>query len=164
MPFFEHGWHRQLQAKQPALTVYTCCLLLVFFRIGVCKYQQNSNLRPARLCTECYMLGPPVVPFYPFLGGGFPCKNRPQKKGYPKGCPYSNLSTGGPSMFTRTVNLRFLRRCDVRQFSCGLGASAGLRRWKRCRVAWKRTALNGPFRRSARCPRGSLDLPSQIQT
>ena len=37
-------------------------------------------------------LGPPVVPFYPFLGEGSPTKIDYRKKGY----PYSNLSTGGP--------------------------------------------------------------------
>ena len=36
----------------------------------------------------------PVVPFYPFLGKGSPANYRLQKQGY----PYSNLSTGGPSL------------------------------------------------------------------
>ena len=40
-----------------------------------------------RTANDC--LGPPIVPFYTFLGEGSPT----EKKGY----PYSNLSTGGPS-------------------------------------------------------------------
>ena len=40
----------------------------------------------------CLLLGPPEVPFYPFLGEGFPTQIHCRKNGY----PYSNLSTGGP--------------------------------------------------------------------
>ena len=48
----------------------------------------------------------PVVPFYPFLGGGFLYQNRVQKIGY----PYSSPSTGGPSL----VWARFSRNeCTV---------------------------------------------------
>ena len=43
---------------------------------------------PQSCCTLlAWRLGPPVVPFYPFLGEGSPRK---------QGNPYSNLSTGGP--------------------------------------------------------------------
>ena len=38
-------------------------------------------------------LGPPVVPFHPFLGEGSPTKIDYRKSW----CPYSKLSTGGPS-------------------------------------------------------------------
>ena len=44
-------------------------------------------------------LGPPVVPFYPFLGTRIDSKNR-------NGYPYSNLSTGGPSSFLSRGLLR----------------------------------------------------------
>ena len=38
-------------------------------------------------------LGPPAVPFYPFLGDNSPTKiDKTEKRWY----PYSNLSTGGP--------------------------------------------------------------------
>ena len=40
------------------------------------------------------LLGPPVVPFYPFWGEGSPTKIDCRKKGY----PYSKLSTGGPRL------------------------------------------------------------------
>ena len=40
------------------------------------------------------LLGPPVVPFYPFLGEGSPTEIDYRKKRY----PYSILSTGGPSL------------------------------------------------------------------
>ena len=46
---------------------------------------------------------PPVVPFYPFFGGGFPLLKQTTEKGY----PYSNLSTGGPRLTCRGVNVLF---------------------------------------------------------
>ena len=47
-----------------------------------------------KMGREC-LLGPPVLPLFPLFGGGFPYQNGLQKRGY----PYSNLSTGGPSLF-----------------------------------------------------------------
>ena len=52
------------------------------------------------------LLGPPVVSFYPFFGGGFPYLDTLQKK-----YSYSNLSTGGPIL--RHTQISFL----VGQFS-----------------------------------------------
>ena len=52
----------------------------------------TQKLRVPTPRSELY-LGPPVVPFYPFLGKGSPTKIDYRKKGY----PYSTLSTGGPS-------------------------------------------------------------------
>ena len=50
------------------------------------------TLYHSRYVSKREVLGPPVVRFYPFLGEGSPTKIDYRKKG----CPYSNLSTGGP--------------------------------------------------------------------
>ena len=59
----------------------------------------------ARNGTFWHKLGAPIVPFYHFLGEGSPAKPDHMKKS----CPYSNLSTGGPSK--GILN----QPCDVRQ-------------------------------------------------
>ena len=80
----------------------------------------SCELRSVRL------LGPPVVPFYPFLGEGSPTKIDYRKKGY----PYVNLSTKGPSLCTNLlddVNPQFPAGA-ARLPEAGVGVRAGTRR------------------------------------
>ena len=46
------------------------------------------------LACFAWLLGPPVEPFYRFFFGGGFYENRLQQKG----CPYSNLKSGGPRL------------------------------------------------------------------
>ena len=57
------------------------------------EFGLTLELLLAWVFCEVGKLGPPLVPFYPFLEEGSPTKIDYRNKGY----PYSNLSTGGLS-------------------------------------------------------------------
>ena len=81
--------------------------------------QQNAKLRSSN-GQHGTLLGPPVVPFYPFFGEGSPTTIVYRKNGY----PYSNLSTGGPSCFSFRISVN--RRNQSKQMGAtqrgGVGA------------------------------------------
>ena len=65
---------------------------LVRLRRGVWRYGYGLGFVKPGFKMGC--LGPSVVPFYPFFGGGSPTKTDYGKKG----TLIQNLSTGGPRM------------------------------------------------------------------
>ena len=79
-----------------------CCLLLClgFFRRQCIMWWFSWVLltREARQQLARNCLGPPVVPFYPYLGAGSPTKIHKKET---SGCPSSSLSTGAPRNETK---------------------------------------------------------------
>ena len=67
---------------------------------------QRINLLTSNGFSRLPFLGPPAVPFYPFVGEGSPTKidHRKSKNKY----PYSNLSTRGPSFIGSFGQVSFL--------------------------------------------------------
>ena len=63
-------------------------------------------------------VGPPVVPFYPFFGGGSPTKIDHRKSWY----PYSHLSTGGPR---RSGDAQLRMRIQKAHVGVGIAGAEG---------------------------------------
>ena len=84
------AWKYKLQASSsPLSTEREVCHVL-----SPIKHEAGVQVDQNRDKWWKVLLGPPVVPFGPFLGEGSPAKIGYRKKGY----RFSNLSTGGPRL------------------------------------------------------------------
>ena len=86
------------------LLIIIVVIICVFFFFLIYILFKTTNLR-ARSCEGCLgnpmvslqkLIGPPVLPFYIFFGGGCPIKIYYRKRLY----PYSNLKSGGPRLYS----------------------------------------------------------------